>query len=244
MFSDKTVIVTGASSGIGAAIAKRFKNLGANVVVNYRKNEAGAMEVLKSAGGGEAIAVQADIAKFDEAKQLVDQAIEAFGRVDILINNAGITADNLMLRMDEGAFDRVIATNLKGAWNMTRHMTQPFFKQRYGRIINISSVVASIGNAGQANYVAAKAGLEGMSKSLAKEFGKRNITVNAVAPGFIETAMTSALPDDIKKTYLATIPLNRFGSVDDVSDIVCFLASDQASYITGQIIHVNGGMVG
>jgi 3-oxoacyl-[acyl-carrier protein] reductase len=174
---------------------------------------------------------------------LVDQAIEVFGKVDILINNSGITKDQLMLRMSEEDFDRVIDVNLKGTWNMCRHLTRHFLKNREGSIINISSVVGLIGNPGQVNYVASKAGIIGMTKSLSKEFGSRGIRVNAIAPGFIETEMTDQLSDDVKEAYLKQIPLNRLGSPNDIANACLFLSSDLATYITGQVISVNGGMV-
>lgn len=240
-FKDKTVIITGGSRGIGKAIVQKFSDLGANVVINYVSSETKALELAKSIENS--LVVQADVSNFDDCKNLVEQAIEKFGSIDILINNSGITKDNLMLRMSEDDFDKVVAVNLKGTWNMCKNVTRHFLKNKAGSIINISSVVGLIGNAGQANYVASKAGIIGLTKSLAKEFGSRNIRVNAVAPGFIETEMTSNLPDDIKSEYLKQIPLNRLGKTEDVANACVFLASEEANYITGQVINVNGGMV-
>ncbi len=244
-FKGKTVIVTGASRGIGKGIALAFGQLGANVVVNYNSKVDEANQVVQAieAAGGKGIAVQANVGDFDSAKQLVDEAVKAFGQVDILVNNSGVTKDQLMLRMQEEDFDQVINVNLKGNWNMIKHVSRAMLKQRSGRIINISSVVALIGNAGQSNYVASKAGVIGMTKSLAKEFGKKQVTVNAVAPGFIETEMTDNLPAELRDAYLAQIPLARLGQVEDIAEAVLFLASEKASYITGQVISVNGGMV-
>ena len=245
-FLNRTVIVTGASNGIGKAIAEHFGKAGANVVINYHSSEQGALKTKETIEehGGKGLLVQADIADFNASKKLVDTAIEYFGKVDILVNNSGITRDQLMLRMTEEDFDAVINTNLKGTWNMIKHASRSMLKQKSGRIINIASVVGLIGNAGQANYVASKAGIIGLTKSLSKEFGKKQVTVNAVAPGFIETKMTEQLNDEVKSYYRSQIPLNDFGSVDDVAYAVLFLASDEARYITGQIINVNGGMVG
>ncbi len=245
MNEKRTVLITGASRGIGRALAMAFGENGDNVVVNYRRSEQSAqtiVEAIKKAGG-DALALKADVSDFDEAKTLVEQTIEHFGSIDVLINNSGITKDTLMLRMKEEDFDDVINVNLKGSWNMIKHVTRPMFKQKSGRIINISSVVGLIGNPGQTNYVASKAAVNGMTKSLAKEYGKKNITVNAIAPGFIETEMTDALSDEIKDAYRAQIPLNRFGKTDDIAKTALFLASKDAGYITGQIISVNGGMV-
>ncbi len=245
MNNDKTVIVTGASGGIGKALALAFGKHGYNVVVHYRGNkeaaEAIAVEIRDM--GPQAITYQADVTDFDATKALVDKTLETFGSIDVLVNNSGITKDTLMLRMTEEDFDKVIDVNLKGTWNMVKHVTRPMFKQKKGRIINITSVVGLIGNPGQANYVASKAAITGMTKALAKEYGKKNITVNAVAPGFIETAMTESLDATIKDAYMKQIPLNRFGSVYDVAATALFLASDGASYITGQTISVNGGMI-
>ncbi|MFP4286431.1 MAG: 3-oxoacyl-[acyl-carrier-protein] reductase [Candidatus Izemoplasmataceae bacterium] len=244
-FKNQTVIVTGASSGIGKAIALAFGKEGANVIVNYAHNEDSANDVVNSINhaGGKAIALKANVALFDESEMLVSKTIETFGTVDILVNNSGITKDQLIMRMSEDDFDQVIDVNLKGTWNMIKQVSRSMLKNRKGAIINISSVVGIIGNAGQSNYVASKAGIIGLTKSLAKEFGKKQVTVNAVAPGFIETKMTDALPELVKKTYLDQIPLNRFGKGEDIAHTVLFLASKEASYITGQVISVNGGMI-
>ncbi len=244
-FKGKTVIVTGASRGIGQAIAIAFGNKGAQVVVNYNSNHEAAHQTVKQIedSGGKAIAIKADVSAFDQAKFLVDQTIKLYGRIDILINNSGITKDQLILRMTEHDFDAVINVNLKGTWNMIKHSSRTMLKQKSGRIINISSVVGIVGNPGQSNYVASKAGIIGLTKSLAKEFGKKQVTVNAVAPGFIETEMTEQLPDTVKEAYLEQIPLARLGQSMDVANTVLFLASEEANYITGQIISVNGGMI-
>ena len=245
-FKGKTVIVTGASSGIGKGIAEMFGKAGANVVVNYRSQNTAALETAKTieSSGGKALVVQADITDFEACKRLVDETIDTFGKIDVLVNNSGVTRDQLMLRMTEEDFDAVIDTNLKGTWSMIKHVTRPMLKQKFGRIINISSVVGVIGNPGQANYVASKAGIIGMTKALSKEFGKKQVTVNAVAPGFIKTKMTDQLPKEVTKHYLSQIPLNDYGTVEDIAHTVLFLASDEARYITGQVIHVNGGMIG
>ena len=244
MFENKTVVVTGAGRGIGNAIALKFGELGANVVVNYRSSETQANELVEKivAAGGNAIAVKADVSSFDEAKELISQAKLKFGTVDILVNNAGITKDTLLLRMKENDFDSVIQTNLKGAFNCLKHAAEVMIKQRSGKIINISSVVGLMGNAGQINYSAAKAGIIGMTKSAAKELSGRGITVNAVAPGFITTEMTDSIQQNIKEGMLAAIPLKRYGTPEDIADAVCFLASESASYITGHVLCVDGGM--
>lgn len=244
-YKNKTVIVTGASRGIGRAIALAYARYGANIVVNYAHSKEQADTLVKEivAMGVKSIAVQADVSNFNQSKLLIEKAIENFGKVDILINNSGITKDQLMLRMSEEDFDRVIDVNLKGTWNMCRHISRHFLKNRDGSIINISSVVGLIGNPGQVNYVASKAGIIGMTKSLSKEFGSRGIRVNAIAPGFIETEMTDQLSDDVKEAYLKQIPLNRLGSPEDIANACLFLSSDLATYITGQVISVNGGMV-
>jgi len=244
-FENKTVLVTGSSRGIGRQIAKTFAQSGANVVINYSSSEAPALELAQEIKeqGGNALVIQADVSKFEESERLVNETIDAFGRIDILINNSGITKDNLMLRMTEEDFDKVIDVNLKGTWNMCKHVTRHFLKNKAGSIINITSVVGIIGNAGQANYVASKAGIIGLTKSLAKEFGSRHIRVNAIAPGFIETEMTDQLPDNVKQGYLEQVPLKEFGSTQDIANACLFLASEDAKYITGQVINVNGGMV-
>lgn len=244
-FNGKTVLVTGGNTGIGREICLYFGQRKANVVVNYIVNEEEAMNVVSHINnfGGHAIMVYGDVTKLDDCKKMVDTAVETFGQLDILVNNSGITRDNLIMRMKEQDFDQVIDVNLKGTWNMCKSVARAFSKQRSGRIINISSVIGLIGNAGQTNYAASKAGLIGLTKSLAKELGPRGVTVNAVAPGFIQTKMTDALPEEVKQLYKSQIPLNAFGTTDDIANAVGFLASNKASYITGQVLSVNGGMV-
>uniref|UniRef100_UPI002597D1D0 3-oxoacyl-[acyl-carrier-protein] reductase n=1 Tax=uncultured Allobacillus sp. TaxID=1638025 RepID=UPI002597D1D0 len=245
MFKGKSALVTGASRGIGRAIALKLGENGANVVVNYSgsKDKAEAVvEEIKSFGQ-EAIAVQANVADADDVKRLVKEAIDTFGSLDILVNNAGITRDNLLMRMKEEEFDQVIDTNLKGVFNCTKAVTRQMMKQRAGKIINIASIVGVSGNPGQVNYVAAKAGVIGMTKSVAKELATRNVHVNAVAPGFISTEMTDELTDDQKQNMYDMIPLNRLGEPEDVANVVKFLASSESDYMTGQTIHVDGGMV-
>ena len=242
---EKTVVITGGNTGIGRELALAFGMKKANVVVNYIVNEEAAVETVSHIEnlGGKAIKVFGDVTKLSDCENIIKEATKAFTKVDILINNSGITRDNLIMRMKEEDFDSVIDVNLKGTWNMCKSVTRHMMKNRSGRIINISSVVGIMGNAGQSNYVASKAGIIGMTKSLAKEFGSRNITVNAVAPGFIETKMTDVLPEDVKENYMKQIPLGRFGSPEDIANACIFLASDKASYITGQVLSVNGGMI-
>lgn len=244
MLKDKVAIVTGASRGIGRAIALSLAKSGADVVVNYAGSERAAVEVAAEieALGRKALVLQADVSDAAQVDQMVQQTIEKFGKVDILVNNAGITRDNLLMRMKEEEWDQVISTNLKGVYQCMKAVTRPMMKQRGGRIINIASVVASLGNAGQANYVAAKAGVIGLTKSVARELASRGVTVNAVAPGFIETDMTAQLGEDIQAGIHAQIPLHRMGKPEEIAAMVTFLAGDQASYITGQTIHVDGGM--
>lgn len=241
----KTAIVTGASRGIGAAIARRFAEEGANIVVNYSgsqdKAEAVVAEIEQA--GGKAIAVKANVADANAVKVMADTAMKEFGSIDILVNNAGITRDNLMMRMKEDEWDDVINTNLKGVFLCTKAVTRQMMKQRAGRIVNIASIVGVMGNAGQANYVAAKAGVIGLTKTTARELASRGITANAVAPGFITTDMTEKLGDDVQSSMLAQIPLARFGAPEDVANAALFLASDEASYVTGQTLHLDGGMV-
>ncbi len=245
MLKGKTALVTGASRGIGKAIALELAKNGAKVAVNYAGSEAKAQEVVDEirSMGQDAIAVQANVADSESVSAMVKTVIEEFGALDILVNNAGITRDNLIMRMKEDEWDAVLDTNLKGVFLCTKAVTRQMMKQRKGRIINISSIVGVSGNPGQANYVAAKAGVIGLTKSTAKELASRNITVNAVAPGFIDTDMTHVLEENVKGEMLKAIPLARFGSTEDISSLVTFLASDCSSYITGQTIHVDGGMV-
>lgn len=241
----KTAIVTGGSRGIGAEIARSFAAAGANVVVNYSGSQDKAEAVVADieGNGGKAIAVKANVSDSDAVKDLVAKTMEAFGSVDVLVNNAGITRDNLMMRMKDEEWDDVINTNLKGVFVCTKAVTRQMMKQRSGRIINIASIVGVMGNAGQANYVAAKAGVIGLTKTTARELASRGITANAIAPGFITTDMTEGLNDDIQQAMLAQIPLARFGKPSEVASAVLFLASDAASYMTGQTLHLDGGMV-
>lgn len=240
----KSAIVTGASRGIGRDIALYLAKEGAMVAVNYSgsKDRADAVVEEIKATGGKAFAIQANVDQSDDVQNLISSTIEQYGSVDILVNNAGITRDNLLMRMKEKEWDDVLNTNLKGVFLCTKAVTRQMMKQRAGRIINITSIVGVSGNAGQANYVAAKAGVIGLTKSSAKELASRNITVNSVAPGFITTDMTDALPEDIKSQMLSQIPLAKFGNPLDIAKAVAFLASEDANYITGQTIHVNGGM--
>ena len=241
----KTAVVTGASRGIGAAIAKHLAKEGARVVVNYSGSKNKAEEVVKEieAAGGEAFAIQASVAESESVTGMIAATMERFGSVDILVNNAGITRDNLLMRMKESEWDDVINTNLKGVFLCTKAVTRQMMKQRAGRIINIASIVGVSGNAGQANYVAAKAGVIGLTKTTAKELASRNINVNAIAPGFITTEMTEELPEEVKTQMLTQIPLAKLGNPEDVAKAVVFLASDDSTYITGQTLHVDGGMV-
>ncbi len=245
MLNGKTAVVTGASRGIGRAIALKLAELGANLVLNYNKSLSSIEEVVKEieSKGGKAIAVQGDVSDFEEAEKVVKAAVTNFGSLDILVNNAGITKDGLLLRMKEDDFDRVVSVNLKGAFNCTRHASRIMVKQKSGRIVNISSVVGITGNAGQVNYAAAKAGIIGMTKATAKELASRGITVNAVAPGFIQTDMTGELSEKVKEDIIGNIPLKRLGSARDVANLVAFLIGDDSLYITGQVINVDGGMV-
>lgn len=241
----KVAVVTGASRGIGRAIALKLANEGAKVVVNYSGSQAKAEEVVAmiQENGGEAIAVQASVSQTEEVTALMDTAVKTYGSLDILVNNAGITRDNLIMRMKEDEWDDVLNTNLKGVFLCTKAVTRQMMKQRAGRIINISSIVGVAGNAGQANYVAAKAGVIGLTKTTAKELASRNILVNAIAPGFIETEMTEQLPEDIKQGMLTQIPLAKLGQPEDIAKAVAFLASEDANYMTGQTLHIDGGMV-
>ncbi len=243
-FAGKTAVVTGGSRGLGRAVCLELAKGGANVVLCYAGNEAAAKETTAAceALGAKALAVQCNVAKADEVKALMDAAVKEFGRIDILVNNAGITRDGLLMMMKEEDFDAVIAANLKGTFLCMKAVSRIMMKQRYGRIVNLSSVVGLRGNAGQVNYAASKAGVVGMTKSLAKELASRGVTVNAVAPGFIATDMTAAMTDAAKEATLASIPLQRLGAPEDVAHAVAFLASDEAAYITGQVLCVDGGM--
>ncbi len=245
MLEGKTALVTGASRGIGRAVAVALAAAGAKVAVNYAGNDAAAEETKAAieAAGGAALLVKADIASSEEVEGMVRQTVEAFGRIDILVNNAGITRDGLLMRMKDEDFDAVINTNLKGVYYTTKAVTKLMMKNRYGRIINMASVVGLTGNAGQANYAAAKAGVIGFSKTVARELAPRGITCNMVAPGLIATDMTKDLPEKAREAMMASIPLGRAGQPEDVAQAVLFLASDNASYITGQVINVDGGMV-
>lgn len=242
---DKVAIVTGGSRGIGRAIVETLAAAGARVVVNYKSNAAAAEEVVHAIEGanGKALAVQADVSTAEGVEALFKATLDQFGRLDILVNNAGITRDTLLLRMKEDDFDAVLDTNLRGVFLCTKAALRPMSKAKGGRIINITSVVGLMGNPGQSNYAAAKAGLIGFTKSVAREMASRAITVNAVAPGYIETELTDVLSEQVRGAILENIPLGRLGEPRDVANLVCFLASDAASYITGQTLTVDGGMV-
>lgn len=242
--NNKFALVTGGSVGIGSQIAIELAKSGVNVAINYRKREDEALKVVEKmkALGVRAIAVQADVSKFDEVERLVKTVIDEFGSLNIVVNNAGVTSDALILRMKEEQFDNVINIDLKGVWNVCKVTSKYLLKADFGRIINISSVSGIRGNIGQTNYSAAKAGVIGLSKSLAKELASRNVTVNVVAPGFVETDMLNTLSENLIETVKTLIPLNRLGNVSDIAKTVKFLASDDASYITGQVIAVDGGL--
>jgi 3-oxoacyl-[acyl-carrier-protein] reductase len=245
LLDGKVALVTGGSRGIGRAIAVALAREGAKLAINFAGNEKAAEETkaLVEQAGSEAILLKADVSDKDADAALIDTVIKTYGKIDILVNNAGITRDNLMLRMKEDDFDAVIDTNLRSVFYLTKAAAKSMMKKRTGRIINMSSVVGLTGNAGQVNYAAAKAGVLGITKSAAKELASRGITVNAVAPGFIETDMTDVLSDTVKESLLHEIPLKRMGEPKDVANAVLFLASDQSAYITGQVIHVDGGLV-
>lgn len=241
----KVALITGSSRGIGKAIALRLAKSGYDVAINYNGNEELAKSVMDECInlGVNAKIYKCNVSSFEDSKELVQEVISDFGKIDCLVNNAGITKDNLLLRMTEEDFDKVIDINLKGTFNMIKHVSKHMLKNRSGKIINLSSVVGVSGNAGQVNYSASKAGVIGITKSCAKEFASRGITVNAVAPGYIETDMTNVLSDEVKENVKKSIPLNRLGSPEDIANTVNFLASDEANYITGQVIHVCGGML-
>ena len=244
-FEGKTVIVTGGSRGIGRAIALDFAKSGANVVVNYNRNAEKADEVVKEieALGPKGLAVQCNVSNQEDVDALLKATVDTFGTVDFLVNNAGITKDTLILRMKENDWDAVVDTNLKGTFMTTKVIGKYMLKKKSGRIVNITSVVGLMGNAGQSNYAASKAGVVGFTKSIAKEFASRGLTVNAVAPGFIESDMTDVLSDDVKEMYSKAIPLGKMGKPEDVANAVKFLCSDMSKYITGQVIQVDGGML-
>ncbi len=240
----KIALVTGASRGIGRGIAQKLASLGATVLINYNgsreRAEALAAEIVEN--GGQAQCLGCDVSDFTACGSMVEEIIKKYGRVDILVNNAGVTRDNLIMRMSEEDYDRVLDTNLKGAFNTIRHLSRHFLKQRSGKIVNISSVSGVLGNPGQANYSASKAGLIGLTKSVARELASRGVCVNAVAPGFIDTDMTRALPEKAREAGVAAVPMGRMGSVEDIAETVAFLAGERANYITGQVICVDGGM--
>ena len=243
-FTDQTAVVTGGSRGLGRAVCLELAKGGANVVLCYAGNAAAAEETAKAceALGAQVLAVKCDVSDAAQVKELMDAAVARFGRIDILVNNAGITRDGLLMTMKEEDFDAVTATNLKGTFLCMKAVARLMMRQRYGRIVNLSSVVGLRGNAGQVNYAASKAGVIGMTKSLAKELASRGVTVNAVAPGFIDTDMTAAMPEAAKTATLASIPMGRLGAPEDVARVVAFLASGEAAYVTGQVLCVDGGM--
>lgn len=244
MLTDKIALVTGASRGIGREIALTLAREGADVAVNFHGSLEAAEQVLEEiqAMGRKSRVYQCNVADFEKTETMLQDVIKEFGRIDILVNNAGITKDNLLMKMSEAEFDQVIDANLKGTFHCIRHAARQMIKQRGGRIINLSSVSGVMGNAGQANYCASKAGIIGLTKSAARELASRGITVNAIAPGFIDTEMTQVLPDSVKEGILAQIPMKKFGNVSDIAEMAAFLASDRAGYITGQVININGGM--
>ena len=241
---DKAAVITGSSRGIGRAIALKLAGLGAKVVVNYRTNAEAAQEVVEAiqAQGGQAIAVQADVGDAEDAKRLIKTAQTTYGRLDVLVNNAGLHRDTLLVRMSEDDWNEVMHTNLRGTFNCTKAAMRPMMKQRYGRIVNISSVSGLAGNPGQANYSAAKAGVVGFTKAVAKEVGSRNITVNVVAPGYVLTDQTAYLPEELKAKAIEMTPLGRAGMPEDIANAVAFLVSEEASFITGVVLRVDGGL--
>lgn len=240
----KTALVTGGSRGIGRAIALALAIEGANVIINYTSNEESAAKVVEEIESlnVKAVAVKANVSNVEEINKMMDKIEETFGGVDILVNNAGVTRDNLFIRMKEEDWDQVMDINLKGVFLCSKAVVRKMIKQKYGRIINLSSVVGVVGNPGQANYCASKAGVIGFTKSLAKEIAVKNITVNAIAPGFIETDMTKVLPENVKESMLEVIPMKKYGKPEDIANLVVFLSSEDANYITGQVINVDGGM--
>ncbi len=244
MLKGKTAVISGGSRGIGKAIALEFAKNGASVAIIYGGNDEKAKETVDELekSGVKAKAYKCDVASFEGSKSTIKAVLEDFGKVDILVNNAGITKDGLILTMDENSFDQVININLKGSFNLIKHLYSPMMKQRSGRIINMASISGMMGNAGQANYASAKAGLIGLTKTVAKELAGRNVTCNAIAPGFIETDMTDALSDKVKEASLAMIPMKRMGRPEEIAKLALFLASDNSSYITGEVIKIDGGL--
>lgn len=242
--SKPVALITGSSNGIGKQLALSFAEAGYDVVINYASSEKAALEVSEQCQslGANTLVIGCDVSSYEAVGQMVQKTIETFSKIDVLINNSGITKDALILRMKENDFDEVIAVNLKGAFNTVAHVSKHMLKAKQGRIINMSSVIGILGNAGQANYAASKGGIIAFSKSLAREFASRGITVNAIAPGFIQTKMTEVLSEDVKNNILKQIPLGRFGTPLDIAECALFLASDKASYISGQVIQVDGGM--
>jgi 3-oxoacyl-[acyl-carrier protein] reductase len=246
MLKGKTAVITGSGRGIGKAIARRLAGLGANIVINDIPSSPDADNTAKEIAaefGVGTLVIKGDVRSADDVQNLIDGALAEFGTIDVFVNNAGITRDGLMLRMTEDDWDMVLDINLKGAFHCIKAVSRPMMKQKSGSIINMASIVGVMGNPGQANYVASKAGLIGLTKTTAKEFAKKGIRCNAVAPGFIKSDMTDKLSDKVKEQYLSSIPLERFGSVDDIADVVAFLASDMSKYVTGQVINVDGGLV-
>lgn len=246
MLKGKTAVITGSGRGIGKAIAEKLAGMGANIVVNDIPSSPDADVTAKEIGekyGVKTLVVKGDVRSTDDVQKLIDETLAAFGTIDVFVNNAGITRDGLMLRMTEEDWDMVLDINLKGAFHCIKAVSRPMMKQKSGSIINMASIVGVMGNPGQANYVASKAGLIGLTKTTAKEFAKKGIRCNAVAPGFIKSAMTDKLPEQTKEQYLSSIPLSRFGAPEDIADVVAFLASDMSKYVTGQVINVDGGLV-
>lgn len=241
----KVALITGASQGIGREIAITMAKEGYDIVINYIGDETNAQEVRNvcESHGAKTLCIQADVTDFDAVGKMFETTLATFGKVDVLVNNSGITRDTLLLRMSEADFDAVIDVNLKGTFNCIKHATKPMMKQRSGTIISMASVIGLIGNVGQANYAASKAGIIGLTKSVARELAPRGIRVNAIAPGFISTKMTDVLDEKVKTAILNQIPLHAFGTQEDVANMVCFLASDKSRYVTGQVLHVDGGMV-